>query len=339
MTLRQSFEIMLKDLLKCNNLGNKEDIGYILFNVISEKQALRVTDFKRICSNYKQSLSLSHTGILLLLEFLSFVEVNNNFIYLNKNEFDKSRYDSYYHYFESSHFYDCLFRNLAEYDVLKLLFNLENLKFDYEKEKYFLLPQYIKLQIFPIRNLLLALNFLESGNAYYEHVYVNTKFKDYFVSTILKGLELKANSLKYSLENLKKIQTSKQEAGKIAEQFVFNFEIQRLSNHIHQNQIEIISDYNYNAGFDIISFEDNNSLFHNRFIEVKSYNQVAEFYWSKNEIETAKYYGRKYYLYLVDRSKINDSNYIPKIIQNPYNRVFENEVWIKEAQSWKISIV
>lgn len=71
---------------------------------------------------------------------------------------------------------------------------------------------------------------------------------------------------------------------------------------------------------------------------MKSYSERLEFYWSVNEVESAKDLADKYFLYLVDRSKLSDSDYSPKIIQNPYQNVFENDLWIRESQTWKFSV-
>ena len=80
------------------------------------------------------------------------------------------------------------------------------------------------------------------------------------------------------------------------------------------------------------------SFINNRFIEVKSYNNEISFYWSKNELEKAKELKSKYFLYLVDRSLMNQDGYVPKVFQNPFKKIFENDLWRKEIESWKITI-
>ena len=109
-----------------------------------------------------------------------------------------------------------------------------------------------------------------------------------------------------------------------------------MNDHSSFEKIELISDVYVNAGYDIISFNDLDSFIIDRFIEVKSYREEISFYWSKNEVEKAKELATKYYIYLVDRSLMNKKDYVPKIIQDPYKKIFENEFWKKETENWKI---
>ena len=76
---------------------------------------------------------------------------------------------------------------------------------------------------------------------------------------------------------------------------------------------------------------------HNRFIEVKSYSDLStkRFFWSRNEVEKAKLYREMYFIYLVDRSSMDDDGYRPEIIQDPYMSIFKIENnWMKECQSF-----
>jgi len=91
------------------------------------------------------------------------------------------------------------------------------------------------------------------------------------------------------------------------------------------------------AGYDIASFDSIYSESIDRFIEVKSYSQNVSFYWSRNEVETARLKGDSYFLYLVNRDCITNNGYEPLVIQNAYSNVFIDEGWRKEGQSWFIS--
>ena len=73
-----------------------------------------------------------------------------------------------------------------------------------------------------------------------------------------------------------------------------------------------------------------------RFIEVKSYFQKLHFYWSQNEIEKAKLYEDKYFIYLVDMSKVDDPEYEPQIIENPGTNILESDSWILSPTSYKV---
>lgn len=71
-----------------------------------------------------------------------------------------------------------------------------------------------------------------------------------------------------------------------------------------------------------------------RFIEVKSYSQKTGFYWTKNEIDESINKKSNYYIYLVDRERMNQDQYSPIIISNPYENIFKNSQWKREPRSW-----
>jgi hypothetical protein len=98
-----------------------------------------------------------------------------------------------------------------------------------------------------------------------------------------------------------------------------------------------VSEYFTNAGYDIESFSDHDSIVIDKFIETKSYEGEISFYWSKNEVEKAKELGDKYFLYLVDRTRITHEGYEPIRIQNPFKKIFESEFWKNETENWKIT--
>src|SRR5690606_34881470 len=91
------------------------------------------------------------------------------------------------------------------------------------------------------------------------------------------------------------------------------------------------------AGYDIISFDSLMSKEPDRFIEVKSFFKSPEFYWSKNELTVSEMKRTKYFLYLIDRSKLDSTNYQPIIIQDPFMNVFKNSEWNKKPQNWLVS--
>lgn len=136
-----------------------------------------------------------------------------------------------------------------------------------------------------------------------------------------------------SLEDLKEKILAQELAWEIAELFVIKFETMRL---VESKKIVRISEIDVWAGYDILSYEDRYSHYPDRYIEVKSYSwDYPSFHWSRNEINTAKQKNNQYYIYLVNRNKINNPGYSPEIIQNPYNTIFNNENWIKESD-WYI---
>jgi hypothetical protein len=122
----------------------------------------------------------------------------------------------------------------------------------------------------------------------------------------------------------------------MAEHFVLDFEIQRLGKDF-ASRVRIISDIDVGAGYDIISFESNESQEYDRFIEVKATSNSQGFFWSSNEYETAKLKGPRYYLYLVDLRKIRRDDYVPLIIKDPAAVIMESEDWLVEPQTYQIT--
>lgn len=100
-------------------------------------------------------------------------------------------------------------------------------------------------------------------------------------------------------------------------------------------KVRRISEIDVEAGYDIVSFESLQSQEPDRLIEVKAISDTG-FYWSKNEYEIARLKGDKYYLYLVELTRISQKDYSPLIIQNPAVNVMEADSWFVEAQSFLI---
>ncbi|CAB9544407.1 hypothetical protein BROOK1789C_1659, partial [Bathymodiolus brooksi thiotrophic gill symbiont] len=95
------------------------------------------------------------------------------------------------------------------------------------------------------------------------------------------------------------------------------------------------SEIDTKAGYDIQSYKSDNSFLLDKFIEVKSYSGDPYFYWSRNEIKTAKQEKNNYFLYLVNRDEMGSDNYQPIIIQNPCKIVLSGNNWKKNCQNWK----
>lgn len=127
------------------------------------------------------------------------------------------------------------------------------------------------------------------------------------------------------------------EQGEKGELFVLEYEKKRITNPSKQSQIKRISVIDVAAGFDIVSFNDNNSPEPDRFIEVKTYKGDEHFILSHNEKLTASFVGDSYYIYLVNIDYLNKEGYEPEIIKNPEKEIFNSGKWLIEADSYRIS--
>jgi len=154
-------------------------------------------------------------------------------------------------------------------------------------------------------------------------------------------------SLKYKkkipLEQLEKNLEHQKKIGDIAEKFVLNFEKNRLKNlgfEEESNKIRQISIDFSNAGYDIESFNGKTKDgVPDRFIEVKGTTKKEfSFYWSINEINTAKELSSNYWIYHVSEIDVQNktSSNDPKMINNPYENIFSNDLFQKNIESYHI---
>lgn len=165
---------------------------------------------------------------------------------------------------------------------------------------------------------------LEFGIAIRESVtsrfwFLADDMKQPFLAAISKINDEQLKLAAFTLSDLKNVHEAQANAGQNAEKWVVNFERKRLSGHQFVKSIQAISDGDAAAGFDVLSFESLRSLLHDRFVEVKSYAEEYSFYWSAEEMAVSKRLGSRYWIYLVDRSRISDPHYAPEMISDPYS--------------------
>src|SRR3989304_2822933 len=146
---------------------------------------------------------------------------------------------------------------------------------------------------------------------------INAKYKKFFDKEILPEI----NRRKLGIEELKLLLERNSLYGEEAEKFVLSYERKRLVAHPHLSNVGIISTYDVAAGYDIASYESITSTEIDRFIEVKSFSSSPSFHWSRNEIDVARLRRAKYFLYFVDRNGMQDLNYEPMMIRDPYVNV------------------
>ena len=163
---------------------------------------------------------------------------------------------------------------------------------------------------------------------------INKRYKKLFDKAVLPEIKKR----KMGIDEFRKSMEQKQIYGEEAEKYVLKFEFLRLN---QQKEIDWVAEYIVNEGYDIASYNNISDEFLNRFIEVKSYNgEIPYFFWSKNEYTEAKRKKEQYWLYLINRSKITDTNYLPLMIQNPFVKILEDDLnWNKEIDKYKIEFV
>ncbi|MDA9235940.1 DUF3883 domain-containing protein, partial [bacterium] len=219
------------------------------------------------------------------------------------------------------------------FEIQDIKKNIENAleKFHYSNgKKWFpkwdVVNLFENVQILPI---LYQTGFLQKNDL---SVIVNPEFDKLISKKIKKKITL--NQLEKNLEHQKKI-------GDIAEEIVLNFEKNRLKNlgfENESNKTRRISIDFANAGYDIESFNGKTKDgVPDRFIEVKGTTKKEfSFYWSINEINTAKELSSNYWIYHVSEIDVQNktSSNDPKMINNPYENIFSNDLFQKNIESY-----
>lgn len=128
-------------------------------------------------------------------------------------------------------------------------------------------------------------------------------------------------------------------AGELAEAFALAFERRRLDGHPMVDQVRWMASEDVGAGFDIHAFDDLRSLALDRFIEVKGHGGDRSFHWSTGEIAAAREKRQRYWLYLVDRRRVDDPGYAPEMYPDPLAFFIEDnpEGWSSEPSSFMFS--
>lgn len=205
--------------------------------------------------------------------------------------------------------------NMFSYDAVQCCYSFKN--------------ELLPLSLSCVRNMLISQGFL-----IYSRDNQGTKFHIVNQYEALVAKHCKAKHRQLTLEKLKQQINNNEIIGEKAELFVLAFEKNRIGQPLCEN-IRRISEVDVSAGYDVVSFNSEQSQHPDRFIEVKAISSSG-FFWSKNEYEIAKLKGEAYYIYLVDLSRIDTPGYIPEIIQNPAETVMKNDEWFVEAQSYYI---
>jgi hypothetical protein len=158
-------------------------------------------------------------------------------------------------------------------------------------------------------------------------------------TTWLRHRNLGAAGKMFSLADLKAAQRAREAAGSVAEEWALGWERTRLAGHLFLNSVRSISEENAAAGFDILSFDGLRALSHDRFIEVKGYADEFSFFWSQEEMEAARRFRMRYWLYLVDRRRISSPTYSPELIQDPVGYFLDRDPigWSVSAQGLKFT--
>lgn len=196
--------------------------------------------------------------------------------------------------------------NLFQSDIhSNIVINSDDIRIDFHKGIIIKLLQQLKLASFSGGNIIIS--------------------KD--DKRVIEELILPINQM--NEEKLLNLLNTLRHNGKLAEDYVLikeKEEFVKLGREDLAKLTQRISRKHVKAGYDILSFSDNNeSLIYDKFIEVKgSVLDSVVFYITKNELQTAKELKEKYWIYYV--SNVTKKNHEKMVkLQNPYYRIFKNK--------------
>ena len=316
---------MIEEILHYSNIGTPsylvQLISYANSSTYTEKELKDFFFRKSIDNRY-----IFDGGVHFLSLIGFFIKNKSNNIEINK---------SLLHFLENDYLLiekiNSLFLlQLTQSDLFKKLFNKSTMF--YEQDGTLVISSAaFKFKYAIIRQFLLDFNVI-SKHAYINKNYlVNNNYQSYFNNI---DISKKNEQRILTLDEFKKLQELKNTYGENAENFVVDYEKNKFKSHELVESIEKISNLNVSAGFDVVSLQSDDSNIIDKFIEVKSYSNNKTFFWSKNEVEMAKNKKNNYFLYLVNQKKIDNPEYTPIMIQNPYKDIFLSSNWDMECQSW-----
>lgn len=307
---------MHKELRKYSSIGNKPGLLLLCKTILTQPKV--TLDSARTSCSFVNGCDVNLNCGLLAFEDLNLIKlVDNNCICINP----------IFSSFTNDKAVTILCETTFTFLIEENLVNIELLKYNDSVDLFYIPKRAFSLQCSVFRNLLISFNALIPSNDEFRIAKEYDKFFGKLIKRVLRKL---------TLEQLQKKLIEEQEMGEQGEIFVLNFERKRKPFlQCDLERIRQISHIDVSAGYDIISFHDEISL-KRRYIEVKTFRGKTHFYWSAHEIESAKIRGNDYFIYLVDANRMNDENYIPEIIQNPYLTVYQSKDWALSPSSFLV---
>ncbi len=310
--------VELNQIIESRDLGSLNQITEIVNKIKSRDYSYH--DLESFCRQGEYGFMKSLPGIFLLLGYVNFIEEREND---NQKIIAKNTLGDYI----EKEIIERLFERLYKDKVLHKIINPNKLD---DKNSNTIISS-INSYYSSIRDLLTSLNFLLQKNGIY---FINDNYKQYFSDQLLSMIE--NSDLNQNRSEARRISRHARdmELGDDAEEYVLQYEKNLRNLHKSREKIRIVSKEDSGCGYDIKSYLDDKSLALTKKIEVKSYTSTrdsnAYFHWSYKQIETAEKYKETYFLYIIDRSKIEEDNYEPLIVKNPYRNIYKSDDWDKE---------
>ena len=324
---------MLRELSEYDNLGTPRYFFELLIQLKNNEGKWTMNNVKEFFFNRIVDGRNVFDGCLPLALSIDVLQIDNRGIIAMDAEF--ADYFSNERYL-SAKFLERFLSKLEQDDIFDEIFNARSISYDVVYHSIQVSNSAFLFKYANIKQLLIDFDFLSfHPDRTINRLIVNPKYKKMFDKNILPGVKKR----KTGIEEFQKLLEQKQIFGEEAEVFVLSFEIHRLNGHVKIGEVQRVSEYDVGAGYDIVSYENIDSEELDRFIEVKSFTSVPSFYWSRNEMDVARIKKDKYFLYLVDRSRMGEEKFVPVIIQNPFERVLRDDLkWDKRIEKYFVSL-
>ena len=308
---------MLTELKRCNSIGNVDGILFLV-SIMAGKERISRDEIRNRCA-LENSITVNCPGAVAFFEYLRLVDTTSDTV-MPLPELDTLAAKSNGEIIEQ----------LAAMSINRLVeegvFDKDATGFDAEKGHLTIKRSAFPLAYAAVRNFLTmagALDKEENGE-----ICVAGNYESDWTE------QLRNRRKKFTLEQLLKQQEDQSRRGLEAEEFVLGLEKKRLPELAHK--IKRISDFDVTAGYDIVSYENNETEHYDRFIEVKCYMGSPHFFWSENESDVARIKADKYILCLVDYLRMGEPGYQPEFIRNPYETIFDSDEWLVNTSSYRI---
>lgn len=320
---------MLSDLRKYENLGTPSYYFQLLTSISNSFEAgWKSDDVNQIFYNKVVDGRMIFDGCISLALRIKVLISREDFLFVD----EKISVSLASEMQMRDKFVEYLLKELVDDDEFHQIFNSKHLTYDVIYKSVQISNNAFGFKFSNFKQLLLDFDVIRHHPVpEIKSFILNSRYKKTFDKIALPEIKKR----KIGIEELRRNIEEQQVHGEEAEKFVLSFEKRRLG---EAKPVEWIAEYVANEGYDIASFdaETDSDDEYNRFIEVKSYvGSKPYFYWSRNEYLVARRRQNKYWLYLVDRNEINTNGYVPIMIQNPYDIVFNSDRWIEQVEKYK----
>lgn len=321
---------MLKELRKFDNLGTPNYFYQLLNIVVDSNDTYWTTkDLQQLFFNKVVDGRSVFDGCLFLAFKINLLLLNNEKVEVNSRIINSLNSQKQF----SDKFNELLFHYLINDDVVYEIFRSEHLSYDIIFKSTQINNSAFGFKYSSFKQLLIDFEIILNHPTPEINSYIlNQRYKKLFDKTILPEIKKR----KIGIDEFNKQMQQQQIHGEEAEKFVVAFEYRRLN---ERKKIDWLAEYIVNAGYDVLSYDDESDKEYNRFIEVKSFDgDIPYFFWSRNEYQVARLKKNEYWLYLVNRGKLLDNDYEPLMIQNPFVNVLNNDNWNKQIDKYKIEL-